>query len=125
MSGDIVYNIAQKFRKQSAIIITIKTVKMPLTQYPEWESYSRKLSKEEVEHPELVLDELFDYAHLPDVRELLWLWLKTTVNGDFAEGLDHQERVSILFFYEKIERLVEAAHILHMRSKKSPPVDQP
>lgn len=96
---------------------------MPLTQYPEWESHSRKLSKEEVEHPLLVIDELFDYAHLPDVRELLWLWLKTTVNGDFSDGLDQHERGSILFFYEKMERLVEAAHILHVRNKNQQPGD--
>lgn len=91
---------------------------MPLTQYPEWESYSRKLNKEEAENPMMVIAELFDYAHLPDVRELLWLWLKTTVSGDFTEGLDHRERSSILFLYEKIEKLVEAAHILHVKHRQ-------
>lgn len=96
---------------------------MPLTQYPEWESYSRKLSKEEAENPQMVIDELFDYAHLPDVRDLLWLWLKTTVNGDFTKGLDHRERSSILFLYEKIEKLVEATHILHTQYKKRKKAD--
>ncbi len=91
---------------------------MLLTQYPEWESFSRKLSEEEVEDPQKVIAELFDYAHLPHVRDLLWFWLKTTVNGSFiTEDLEHRERTSILFLYEKIEKLVEAAHILHIQYK--------
>lgn len=92
---------------------------MSLTQYPEWESYSHKLTREEAENPQTVLDEFFDYAHLPEVRDMLWLWLKTTVNGDFSDGLDGRERSSILFFYEKVEKLIEATHLLYMQQKKS------
>ncbi len=93
---------------------------MLLTQYPEWESFSRKLSEEEVENPHKVIAELFDFAHLPHVRDLLWLWLKTTVNGSFiTEDLEHRERTSIIFLYEKIEKLVEAVHILHIQHQYS------
>ncbi|GAC1395356.1 MAG: hypothetical protein NVSMB63_15480 [Sediminibacterium sp.] len=91
---------------------------MPLVQYPEWESLSRKLSKKETEDPYLVIHELFDFAHLPDARNLLWEWLKCTVNGNFSEALDTRERSSILFMYEKIEKLVEAAHLLHLEHEK-------
>lgn len=91
---------------------------MPLTDYPHWESLSRKLSKEESENPYLVIEELFDYAHLPDLRHQLWEWLRTTVTGDFTEGLDRRERIALLFLYEKIEKLVEAAHLIQVSMQK-------
>ena len=72
-----------------------------------------KLSEEEIANPRIVIDELFDFAHLPELRTLLWDWLKATVSGSYPEDLTKEERISILLLYEKIEKLVEAAHILH------------
>lgn len=71
------------------------------------------LSKEEMANPYLVIDELFDFAHLPDVQELLWEWLKVTVTGNFHKTLSSSERASIITLYEKLEKLVEAAHVMH------------
>jgi len=71
------------------------------------------LTKEEIANPNLVIDELFDFAHLPDVRELLWEWLKTTVTGSYTKTLTAREREAIIILYEKMEKLVEAAHVLH------------
>ncbi|MES2329116.1 MAG: hypothetical protein V4539_05895 [Bacteroidota bacterium] len=72
-----------------------------------------KLSETEMNDPTLVIDELFDFADLQDVRELLWGWLKTTVTGTFHKDLSASERSAILSLYEKMEKLVEAAHMIH------------
>lgn len=97
---------------------------MNMSGYPEWEKQPRLLNKEEVENPYLVIEELFDFAHLPEIRNLLWEWLKTTVTGDFNESLDTREKSSLLFFYEKIEKLIEASHIILQLQKKEATQEQ-
>lgn len=77
----------------------------------------QKLSKEELEDPYLVIDELFDFAHLPEIRELLWEWLKTTVIGSFPKKLTASERSAILGLYEKLEKLIEAVQVLQNNKK--------
>lgn len=91
---------------------------MNMSGYPEWEKQSRLLTKEEIDNPHLVIEELFDFAHLPEIRNLLWEWLKTTVTGDFNESLDAREKSSLLFLYEKIQKLIEASHILLQIQRK-------
>jgi hypothetical protein len=77
-----------------------------------------KLSAEEIADPQLVIEELFDFAHLPEIRLILWDWLKATVTGSYPEDLSKEERNAILILYEKIEKLVEAAHVLREPGKK-------
>lgn len=71
-----------------------------------------KLSSEEIANPQLVFEELFDFAHLPEARSMLWDWLKATVTGTYPEDLSKEERNNILFLYEKMEKLIEAAYLL-------------
>jgi hypothetical protein len=78
----------------------------------------RKLSPEEIKDPERVIHQFFDYAHLPEVRAHLWDWLKSTVTGDF-NSLSLHERGNLLYFFEQVEKLIEAAHIIHQQSKKN------
>jgi hypothetical protein len=77
-----------------------------------------KLSKAEMNDPTLVIDELFDFADLQDVRELLWGWLKTTVTGTYHKDLSASERYAIIALYEKMEKLVEAVHVIHESPEK-------
>lgn len=56
---------------------------MSIQDYPTAELESRKLSKEEIANPYEVIDELFSYGHLPQLREALWEWLKLTVSGSY------------------------------------------
>ncbi|MES2372695.1 MAG: hypothetical protein V4557_08955 [Bacteroidota bacterium] len=77
-----------------------------------------KLSEAELKDPELVIDALFDFADLPDVRELMWGWLKATVTGTYHKELSASERSAIITLYEKMEKLVEAAHVMHASSVK-------
>lgn len=78
---------------------------------------SCRLSGEEVNDPYLVLDGLFDYAHLPQVRGFLWDWLRLTVTGGYNRKEGLHSRTSVLIIYEWMEKLVEAAHLLHLRHK--------
>jgi len=76
------------------------------------------LTKEEMNNPQLVLAELFDFAHLPELKMMLWEWLKATVTGSYNKTLSKKEKASILLLYEYIEKLLEANHLLHIEQKK-------
>lgn len=83
-----------------------------------WEMKPRKLSTEEIENPEKVIDDFFQIAHLPQVREYMWEMMKTLVTGTFT-SLKSRERTRLLYFYEQMEKLVEVVHVLHQRNHKA------
>lgn len=97
---------------------------MKLADYPEWEMQSRLLTKEEVTDPTLVLNEIFDFAHLPEWRTLLWEWLKITVSGTYNNESAETDRNSILFLYEKLQKLIEAAHLIHIQQEAAQQVQK-
>lgn len=76
------------------------------------------LTQTEIADPQQVIDELFDFAHLPDIRELMWEWLKATVTGTYHKELSSSERSAILSLYEHLTRLVEAAHVIHTTERE-------
>ncbi|OQP58696.1 hypothetical protein A3860_39495, partial [Niastella vici] len=57
--------------------------------------------------------------HLPRIRELLWEFFKTTVIGNYTHDLHRRDRELLVTIYEKIEKLVEAAHIINEKQKES------
>jgi hypothetical protein len=73
------------------------------------------LSAEEKDDPQHVLQQFFDFARLPQAREFLWLWLKTTIAADFNKALTRRERSDLLHFYEQLQKLIEAAHLIAER----------
>lgn len=75
------------------------------------------LSAVEQSDPNQVVDELFDFAAHPELKQLLWTWLKVTVTGTYHKELSSHERSAILSLYEKMEKLVDAAHVMHLSSK--------
>ena len=92
---------------------------MKQSEYPEWEMQPRLLNKEEVTDPGIVLDEVFDYAHLPEWRSLLWECLKITVSGTYNTESAEYDRSSILYMYEKLQKLIEAAHLMYVQQEAS------
>ena len=90
---------------------------MSIHDYPSWELKPRKLSKEEIENPQQIIHHFFDYAYLPQVRELFWELIKTTVTGNFNHSLTDGERSNIFYFLEQLEKLIEAAHLIHLKNK--------
>lgn len=94
-------------------VLTSKTYKMNAIDHQEaWEMKPRGLSIEEIEHPDKVLEEFFQFAQLPQVRWYLWEMMKTLVTGSFPY-LENREKNSLICFYEQLEKLVEGAHVLY------------
>lgn len=89
---------------------------MSIQDYPAAELEPRKLSKEEIANPYEVIGELFSYGNLPQLREALWEWLKLTVSGSYHHE-SRRDRANMLHLYEKMEKLIEAVHIIHQRNK--------
>jgi hypothetical protein len=79
-----------------------------------WEMKPRKLTIEETEHPEMVIDELFQYATFPQFRWHLLEATKSLVTGTFGH-LNCRDRSSLIDFYEQLERLIEVSYLLHER----------
>src|SRR6267154_3378701 len=77
------------------------------------------LSYEELVNPLLVIDRLFDFGKLEEIRELLWLSFRATIIGDFPRRLSRNERNDIVTLFEFIEKLVEAAHLIHVEKKEA------
>lgn len=85
-------------------------------QHEAWELKPRGLTIEETEHPEMVIEELFQYASLPQMRWQLWEAAKTLIAGDFNQ-LKTRERSGLIDFYEQLERLIEVTSILREQRK--------
>ena len=81
-----------------------------------WEMKPRKLTIEETEQPERVIEEIFQYASLPELRSCLWESTKTLVTGTFHH-LKSSERCNLIYFYEQMERLIEVTHLIHERHR--------
>ena len=92
---------------------------MTLREQEAWEMKPRRLTAEEIENPEKVIGEFFQFAHLPHVRHLMWEGMKTLVTGNFV-NLRSRERTSLIYFYEQIEKLVEVAHVIYEKEKSKP-----
>jgi hypothetical protein len=84
-----------------------------------WEMKPRKLSTEEIEFPEKVVDEFFQFAHLPQVRWYLWEIMKTMVTDGYSH-LKSKERSNLIYFYEQVEKLIEVVHVMHERNYYRP-----
>lgn len=98
---------------------------MKANDFNRWDQQPRILTDKEIAEPMIVVNEVFDYAHLPDLRNTLWEWLKTTVSGNFnKKSLHYKDRESLLAFYEKIQKLLEASHLLLVAQRLTTPAKQ-
>jgi hypothetical protein len=99
------------------MFLTLKFVSMrALNDHEAWEMKPRKLSVEEIENPEKVIEDLFQYAHLPQLRWFYWEGLKTLVTGGFV-NLRSKDRSNLIYFYEQIEKLIEVVHVIHEKNR--------
>jgi hypothetical protein len=76
-----------------------------------------KLSTEEIQNPHLVLSDLFCSFPHSKIKELLWEWMKSAFCGNFDTYLDVEEKAMIADLYERMEKLIDAAYILHNSEK--------
>lgn len=80
-----------------------------------WELKPRKLTIEELERPETVLDAFFQYAPMPETRKMIWDGIKVMVTGSFHR-LPTTEQCNLIYFFEQLEKLVEGVNVLHTRA---------
>lgn len=87
-----------------------------LNKHPDWYNQPLRLSEEERINPRLVIENFFESYHLQEVREMLWSWMVEIVSSSRSIAQDAKQRNDHIYFYEKIETLVEAAFLMNQRS---------
>jgi hypothetical protein len=80
--------------------------------HPHWSKEPLRLTTEQKANPLIAFDDFFECYHLHEVREILWNWTVEVLSSPHGISSDHQERNNHIYFYEKIETLVEAAFVL-------------
>ena len=89
---------------------------MSLQDYASHELMPRKLTEEENKNPLLAIEGFFDYAHLPQIREMFWELLKTLVTGNYSK-LSPNEQADLFYFLEQLEKLIEASYLIRQKKK--------
>ncbi|MBO9199528.1 MULTISPECIES: hypothetical protein [Niastella] len=80
--------------------------------HPLWHNQPLRLSEEHLNNPPLVFDDFFQCYHLNETREILWQWLTAIISSPGSISNEPLERSNHIYFYEKIEELIEAAFVL-------------
>ena len=94
---------------------------MPTNNYTTSAPPSPILTAEEQHDPTIVLRNLFDFAHLPSLRAMLWNWLSVTVKSSFnKKDCDYRQRDNIVLLYEKLQCLLEASWLLTRQNTAAP-----
>jgi hypothetical protein len=83
-----------------------------LNNHPQLYNQPLRLSDEQWQNPILAIDNFFECYHLHEVREILWNWLVEVLSSPHGISSNPLERSNHIYFYEKIELLVEAAYII-------------
>jgi hypothetical protein len=86
--------------------------------HPQWHNQPLRLTKAQRHDPLLVLDDFFECYHLNDVRQILWDWLSDVISSQRSIANDPLDRNNHMYFYEKIESIIEAALVIKNRIHK-------
>ncbi len=80
---------------------------------PEWHQKPLHLTIAEMENPHLVIAELFEHYHLPELRFVLKEWL------DAAIKEDEVMEINFLTLHNMVLRVAEAAWVLNQNYKNT------
>lgn len=89
-----------------------------INQHPHWQNQPIRLTQEQKKDPLPVLEEFFQSYHLKDSREILWNWLSAVLTSQNSISGDPQDQDNHLFFYEKVEALIEVAFVMKKKMQK-------
>ncbi|HEY8895202.1 MAG TPA: hypothetical protein VIM79_10330 [Niastella sp.] len=84
--------------------------------HPDWHNKPLRLSAEELQNPRLAIENFFECYHLQEVRQMLWNWMVEIVSSSRSISQEGQQRNDHIYFYEKMEALVEATFLLNQRT---------
>ena len=83
-------------------------------EHPYWQNQPLRLTEEQIKDPLPVMQEFFRSYHLNDARELCWNWFSAAITSTN----DPLDRDNHLFFYEKVEALIEVVFVLKNKMEK-------
>lgn len=63
------------------------------------------------------IEDLFDFAEYKYIDQGMREWMKSTICGDFSTRMDAKEKDFTLILFEKVQALLEAAHLSSSISK--------
>jgi hypothetical protein len=91
-------------------------IMQPWNKHPQLNNLTLRLTEEQRLDPILVINDFFECYHLNDVRELIWKWLVEILSSSGSFSSQAIERCNSIFFYEKIEMLIEACYLLRKQA---------
>jgi len=80
--------------------------------HPQWYNEPLRLTKEQKDNPVLIFQGFFESFHLHEVREMLWEWLVEVISSRNSISNDGNARNNHIYFYEKLEQVLEAGFVL-------------
>ena len=80
--------------------------------------FIRPLSRKDRKRPYRIIEDFFDHYHLQDGREMLWNWTIELLGSEGSIASDARERSNVLFFYEKLQALLEAAYLIRLKKQQ-------
>jgi hypothetical protein len=98
----------------SGISFTGKTY----NKHPHWYNQPLRLTKEQKKDPLPVFNDFFECYHLNEVRQTLWQWLTEVLSAQYSIAIDPLERNNHIYFYEKIEMVIEAVFVIKKQIHK-------
>jgi hypothetical protein len=93
--------------------------------HPLWYNQPLRLTEEERNNPLLVIKDFFECYHLNDVRDLFWKWLVEVLSSSGSISSEALERGNHIFFYEKLEALIEACYLLRKQALEAAQIVHP
>lgn len=87
-----------------------------LNYHPEWHNQPLRLNEEEIKNPRLIFENFFECYRLQEVRQILWNWLVEVVSSSRSISQEGQQRNDHIYFFEKMEALVEAVFLMNQRT---------
>jgi hypothetical protein len=86
--------------------------------HPLWFNQPLRLTEEERQNPYLVLKDFFECYHLNDVRDITWKWTVEVLSSSGSISSEALERCNHIYFYEKIEALIEACYLMQKQMQE-------
>ncbi|MBL7740337.1 MAG: hypothetical protein JNK14_14065 [Chitinophagaceae bacterium] len=90
-----------------------ETAMATILNYPAWKKDDP--AETGTADPHQVIERFFDFARLPEIKQMLRDVLETMINKNYAHPADSIQHDDMIYFFEKLEQLTEAAYRLHMR----------
>lgn len=87
-------------------------------------NYPIKLTKKQRRNPRRVFRDFFLDFHLVDIRKILWDWMTAAVTCDREPFNEPGGRNDVLYFYERLEILLEAAYLIYEERRRRNPLDE-